>query len=126
MATPILVGIGVATAATLARLAIRKPGAAPSGLFGMFRAKDSFSAPSIGGTKPKLSMSKYAKGGFEGKMDRREAQLILGLSATARQVDKSKLKEAHRRIMLANHPDRGGSPYMASKINEAKDLLEKR
>lgn len=67
--------------------------------------------------------SKYYRGGFEPKMDRREASLILGVPQT---VSSTKLKESHKRIMLLNHPDRGGSPYLAAKINEAKDLLEKK
>jgi len=69
-----------------------------------------------------LSTSKYYKGGFEPKMNRREASLILGISPSA---SKARIKEAHKRIITLNHPDRGGSPYVASKINEAKDLLEK-
>lgn len=34
-----------------------------------------------------------------------------------------KVREAHRRVMVANHPDAGGSHYLASKINEAKDVM---
>lgn len=70
---------------------------------------------------PVSSFSKYYKGGFDAKMSRREAALILGVSPSANKV---KIKDAHKKIMLLNHPDRGGSPYMASKINEAKDLME--
>jgi hypothetical protein len=64
----------------------------------------------------------FLRGGFENKMSRREAAQILGIKESANKI---KIKEAHRRIMLLNHPDRGGSPYVASKVNEAKDLLEK-
>ncbi|KAL8585907.1 Mitochondrial import inner membrane translocase subunit tim14 [Nucella lapillus] len=67
------------------------------------------------------ALSKYYKGGFEPKMNKREAGLILGVSSSA---SKTRLKEAHKRIMLLNHPDRGGSPYLAAKVNEAKDYLD--
>lgn len=69
-----------------------------------------------------MANSKYYKGGFEPKMNRKEASLILGVSPTA---SKAKIKDQFKKVMIANHPDRGGSPYIAAKINEAKDLLEK-
>ncbi|KAJ3271572.1 mitochondrial import inner membrane translocase subunit TIM14 [Terramyces sp. JEL0728] len=69
------------------------------------------------------SGGKYLRGGFESQMSSREAIQILGLNDRATNVE---IKKAHRSIMLANHPDRGGSPYLASKINEAKELLDKK
>ncbi|KAG2403042.1 Chaperone DnaJ-domain containing protein [Vigna angularis] len=65
-------------------------------------------------------MRRFYEGGFQATMTRREAALILGVRE---RTPTDKIKEAHRRVMVANHPDAGGSHYLASKINEAKDML---
>ncbi|XP_048323755.1 mitochondrial import inner membrane translocase subunit TIM14-2 [Ziziphus jujuba] len=66
------------------------------------------------------TLRRFYEGGFQPIMNRREAALILGVRE---RTPTEKIKEAHRRVMVANHPDAGGSHYLASKINEAKDVL---
>ncbi|MCO5572807.1 hypothetical protein L7F22_026566, partial [Adiantum nelumboides] len=53
-------------------------------------------------------MRKFYEGGFQPVMTRREAALILGVRESAAQ---EKVKEAHRRVMIANHPDAGDNRY---------------
>lgn len=68
----------------------------------------------------KFSQKENSVGGFKSKMDLREALNILNL-VSGQNLDK--VKESHRRLLLKNHPDRGGSNYLSIKINEAKDLI---
>jgi succinate dehydrogenase/fumarate reductase cytochrome b subunit len=55
-----------------------------------------------------------------GAMSTDEAFAVLGLKKGASADD---IRSAHKRLMKEFHPDRGGSDYLAAKINAAKDVL---
>lgn len=55
-----------------------------------------------------------------GRMSVEEAMAVLGLSGA---VNRQAVIDAHRRLMQKVHPDRGGSDYLAARINEARDRL---
>lgn len=65
-----------------------------------------------------------SEGGFSTEsftgLSESEAYEILGLDPTASKEDVIK---AHKRLVQRLHPDRGGSDYLAAKINAAKDRL---
>lgn len=54
--------------------------------------------------------------------DRKEALQILGLNDNPSEDD---IITAHRRLINKLHPDRGGSDFLASRVNQARDVLLK-
>jgi DnaJ homolog subfamily C member 19 len=104
MATAIAIGVATTVAALAGRAALR-----------------TFKQNSLHNIS--LSSQKFLRGGFEAEMSSREACEILGIKPSSLPDE---VKKRHRILMMNNHPDRGGSPYIAGKVNEAKEVLEGR
>jgi DnaJ family protein C protein 19 len=60
------------------------------------------------------------RSGNFGPMNRDEAFAVLGLRPGASEEE---IRAAHRRLMRTAHPDTGGSDWLATRINQARDIL---
>nr|VFJ66400.1 MAG: DnaJ domain-containing protein [Candidatus Kentron sp. FM]VFJ67839.1 MAG: DnaJ domain-containing protein [Candidatus Kentron sp. FM]VFK21654.1 MAG: DnaJ domain-containing protein [Candidatus Kentron sp. FM] len=63
---------------------------------------------------------RYDKRSDTGEMTITDAYKILGLSPDSSRKD---IIATHRKLIQKVHPDRGGSTFLATQINQAKDLL---
>ena len=54
------------------------------------------------------------------KLSAAEAASVLGVAEDA---DAETIKSAHKKLIAQLHPDKGGTDYLAAKINEARETL---
>lgn len=70
--------------------------------------------------KPYLKINEPQNIKTDTPMDKAKAYAILGLDDDATKDD---IEEAYKRLIAKNHPDKGGSSYIAAQLNAARDLL---
>ena len=112
--TLIVGGIALATTAYAAKIGVEQYEAYKA------RPVKETSTTSKSGFFSGFSSKNFYDGPFEATMTRREAALILGVRESA---SIERIRNAHRKLLILNHPDTGGSTFLATKLNEAKDML---
>jgi hypothetical protein len=117
---PIVLVLIAAALAVRGRIGLALLGAAGAWalLFGILRPR--LPSPGGGGSGGADDPPRDVPRGRRAGMSRAEALEVLGLREGASEEE---IRSAHRRLIVRGHPDKGGTDYLAAKINEAKDVL---
>ena len=109
-----MVFILAATALLIFAIAGRYGLAAPAGALALWGMRAYLLARQIRATaQPPAQPGKRA-------MSRAEALDILGLQEGASEAD---IEAAYKALIVKNHPDQGGTDWLAARLNEARDIL---
>ena len=103
-----------ATAVIIFAIAGRYGLAAPAGALALWGMRAYLLARQIRASAPPPAQSPKQA------MSRAEALDILGLEEGASETD---IEAAYKALIVKNHPDQGGTDWLAARLNEARDIL---
>ncbi|MGB1108486.1 MAG: hypothetical protein ACPG2A_07475 [Parvibaculales bacterium] len=103
-----------ATAVIVFAIAGRYGLAAPAGALALWGMRAYLLARQIRASAPPPAQSPKQA------MSRAEALDILGLEEGASETD---IEAAYKALIVKNHPDQGGTDWLAARLNEARDIL---
>ena len=103
-----------ATAVIVFAIAGRYGLAAPAGALALWGVRAYLLARQIRASAPPPAQSPKQA------MSRAEALDILGLEEGASETD---IEAAYKALIVKNHPDQGGTDWLAARLNEARDIL---